>query len=225
MTPVAEPIVEREPERPVDIAPTPARRAAPREARESVIAADITITGKIDGTGHVRIATSPSTPAPNSRAVSGPTPSPSAGKSRATSRMPRTSRSFPAACSTATSKRGRSPSRRVRVCAAASNSVGVTSAISCHQRSRSRSVVTHRDHRSENPGRSNAHLPALPGSDSPEHERLSIVPEAPPLRAGQRWGHHRPHLLPPSCRRNHSTSERGGGLGVRSRDIDHERSW
>jgi len=28
----------------------------PREARESIIAADITITGKIDGTGHVRIA-------------------------------------------------------------------------------------------------------------------------------------------------------------------------
>ncbi|HEY7234432.1 MAG TPA: polymer-forming cytoskeletal protein [Gemmatimonadaceae bacterium] len=42
--------------RPVDIAPTPARRTAPREVKESIIAADINITGKIDGTGHVRIA-------------------------------------------------------------------------------------------------------------------------------------------------------------------------
>lgn len=33
-----------------------ARRTAPREAKESVIAADITISGKIDGAGHVRIA-------------------------------------------------------------------------------------------------------------------------------------------------------------------------
>ena len=52
-----EPAVQRETERPADIAPsaTP-RRSAPREAKESIIAADITITGKIDGTGHVRIA-------------------------------------------------------------------------------------------------------------------------------------------------------------------------
>jgi len=36
---------------------TAARQAAPRsEARESVIASDITIEGKIEGTGHVRIA-------------------------------------------------------------------------------------------------------------------------------------------------------------------------
>jgi cytoskeletal protein CcmA (bactofilin family) len=33
-----------------------ARRTAPREAKESVIASDITISGKIDGAGHVRIA-------------------------------------------------------------------------------------------------------------------------------------------------------------------------
>ena len=33
-----------------------ARRAAPRELKESVIAADISISGKIDGAGHVRIA-------------------------------------------------------------------------------------------------------------------------------------------------------------------------
>jgi len=58
MTPAAEPAVQREPDRPADIAPSTSttRRSVPREARESIIAADITITGKIDGTGHVRIA-------------------------------------------------------------------------------------------------------------------------------------------------------------------------
>ena len=54
MTP--EPAAKKEPELPADIAPQPARRAAPREAKESIIASDITITGKIDGAGHVRIA-------------------------------------------------------------------------------------------------------------------------------------------------------------------------
>lgn len=54
MTP--EPAVKREPELAPDVVPTPARRPAPRDAKESIIAADITITGKIDGTGHVRIA-------------------------------------------------------------------------------------------------------------------------------------------------------------------------
>jgi cytoskeletal protein CcmA (bactofilin family) len=42
-----------------DVAPisSVARRAtAPRESRESIIASDITIEGKIDGTGHVRLA-------------------------------------------------------------------------------------------------------------------------------------------------------------------------
>jgi cytoskeletal protein CcmA (bactofilin family) len=38
-----------------DISPSSARRAS-REMKESVIAAEITITGKIDGAGHVRIA-------------------------------------------------------------------------------------------------------------------------------------------------------------------------
>ncbi len=58
----AEPTLTREPEHPVEIAPSPApvRRQAPREAKESlqesVIASGITITGKIDGAGHVRIA-------------------------------------------------------------------------------------------------------------------------------------------------------------------------
>src|SRR3954453_14070851 len=54
MTP--EPTAKRETEVPADFTPTAARRTTPREARESVIASDITITGKIDGTGHVRIA-------------------------------------------------------------------------------------------------------------------------------------------------------------------------
>lgn len=49
-------VVKRETEYPADIAPSTARRVVPREAKESVIAADITITGKIDGAGHVRIA-------------------------------------------------------------------------------------------------------------------------------------------------------------------------
>lgn len=53
---VPESVMDREPDRPVDVAPAPARRPAPRDAKESVIAADITITGKIDGAGHVRIA-------------------------------------------------------------------------------------------------------------------------------------------------------------------------
>jgi cytoskeletal protein CcmA (bactofilin family) len=44
------------PEHAADIAPSAARRPAPREAKESIIAADITIAGKIDGSGHVRIA-------------------------------------------------------------------------------------------------------------------------------------------------------------------------
>jgi cytoskeletal protein CcmA (bactofilin family) len=54
MTP--EPALQKEADLPVDIVPSTARRTAPREAKESIIAADITITGKIDGTGHVRIA-------------------------------------------------------------------------------------------------------------------------------------------------------------------------
>jgi cytoskeletal protein CcmA (bactofilin family) len=51
-----EPAIKKEPERPADITPTTARRPAPRDAKESVIHADINITGKIDGAGHVRIA-------------------------------------------------------------------------------------------------------------------------------------------------------------------------
>src|SRR5437899_5582948 len=60
--PPAEPAVQRETEKlPADVvatapAATTTRRTAPREAKESIIAADINITGKIDGTGHVRIA-------------------------------------------------------------------------------------------------------------------------------------------------------------------------
>lgn len=51
-----EPALQKEPDHPVEPAPAPARRHTPREMKESVIAAGITITGKIDGAGHVRIA-------------------------------------------------------------------------------------------------------------------------------------------------------------------------
>jgi cytoskeletal protein CcmA (bactofilin family) len=60
MTP--EPVLKREPDFPLptnDIAPIssgPRRTTAPRESRESIIASDITIEGKIDGAGHVRLA-------------------------------------------------------------------------------------------------------------------------------------------------------------------------
>ena len=47
--------VKREPDFPADVAPSTARRTAPREARESIISSEITITGKIDGTGSVRL--------------------------------------------------------------------------------------------------------------------------------------------------------------------------
>lgn len=50
-----EPAVKRETDYPADVAPSTARRTAPREARESIISAEITITGKIDGTGSVRL--------------------------------------------------------------------------------------------------------------------------------------------------------------------------
>ena len=54
---VPEPTVKKESEYNIaDIAPTTTKRPAPREAKESVIYADINITGKIDGSGHVRIA-------------------------------------------------------------------------------------------------------------------------------------------------------------------------
>jgi cytoskeletal protein CcmA (bactofilin family) len=52
----SEPAVKREPEYPADIAPSTARRPVPREAKESVISAEISITGTINGSGHVRIA-------------------------------------------------------------------------------------------------------------------------------------------------------------------------
>ena len=56
MTP--EPVFKREPEFPAHVAPIPSapRRAASPESRESLIAADITIEGKIEGAGHVRLA-------------------------------------------------------------------------------------------------------------------------------------------------------------------------
>ena len=53
MTP--EPAIKREPDYTADITPQAPRRA-PRETKESVVAAEITFTGKITGAGHVRIA-------------------------------------------------------------------------------------------------------------------------------------------------------------------------
>jgi cytoskeletal protein CcmA (bactofilin family) len=53
----AEPAAQkREPEHTMDIAPQAPRRVAPREMKESIVAPEITITGKIVGAGHVRIA-------------------------------------------------------------------------------------------------------------------------------------------------------------------------
>jgi cytoskeletal protein CcmA (bactofilin family) len=52
----AEPVLKREPEAVMDIAPKATPRAASREMKESVVAPEITITGKIVGAGHVRIA-------------------------------------------------------------------------------------------------------------------------------------------------------------------------
>ncbi len=58
--PVAtEPAPKKEPEPRTDFAASSydlPRRAAEREAKESLIAADLTIEGKIEGAGHVRIA-------------------------------------------------------------------------------------------------------------------------------------------------------------------------
>src|SRR5439155_65511 len=52
------PVLKREPDFPPEIAPLPtiSRRAPVRESRESLIAGDITIEGKIEGAGHVRLA-------------------------------------------------------------------------------------------------------------------------------------------------------------------------
>lgn len=54
----ADPIVKRDDLTPIDAAPSfePRRPTPAREAKESVIGSDITIEGKIDGTGHIRIA-------------------------------------------------------------------------------------------------------------------------------------------------------------------------
>lgn len=56
-TPEPAPVVPRETAPPVDYAtPAPAYRAERSEAKESLIASDIAIEGKIEGSGHVRIA-------------------------------------------------------------------------------------------------------------------------------------------------------------------------
>lgn len=56
MTP--EPVFKREPDFSTEAAPIPSatRHSASRDARESVIAADIAIEGKIEGAGHIRLA-------------------------------------------------------------------------------------------------------------------------------------------------------------------------
>ena len=56
MTP--DPVLKKEPDYSPTVAPIPSgpRRAASLDARESIIASDITIEGKIDGAGHVRLA-------------------------------------------------------------------------------------------------------------------------------------------------------------------------
>jgi cytoskeletal protein CcmA (bactofilin family) len=59
LIPIApEPIQRKEAETPTDFSSTyeSQRRPAARETKESLIASDITIEGKIEGTGHVRIA-------------------------------------------------------------------------------------------------------------------------------------------------------------------------
>lgn len=47
--------VKRETDFPADVAPSTTKRTVPREAKESIISGEITITGKIDGAGHVRL--------------------------------------------------------------------------------------------------------------------------------------------------------------------------
>ena len=57
MTPSpAEATLKREPDPTPDIAPQAPRRVTAREAKESIIASELTITGTIVGSGHVRIA-------------------------------------------------------------------------------------------------------------------------------------------------------------------------
>lgn len=57
MTPTpAEANLKREPEPTPDIAPPASRRSTARDVKESIIAAELTITGTIVGSGHVRIA-------------------------------------------------------------------------------------------------------------------------------------------------------------------------
>ncbi|MBL8988594.1 MAG: polymer-forming cytoskeletal protein [Gemmatimonadales bacterium] len=57
-TPAAEPVLKKEPDHRIDAASVdlPKWNSGRTDAKESLIAADITIEGKIEGTGHVRIA-------------------------------------------------------------------------------------------------------------------------------------------------------------------------
>ena len=53
-----EPSIRKDEKTPIDptLAYDEPRRVAPRDGKESVIGADLTIEGKIDGAGHIRIA-------------------------------------------------------------------------------------------------------------------------------------------------------------------------
>ena len=53
-----EPIYKKEPEARIELASShnPVRRTPERELKESVIAAELTIEGKVEGSGHIRIA-------------------------------------------------------------------------------------------------------------------------------------------------------------------------
>ena len=57
-TPAAEPVLKKEPDHRIDAASVdlPKWNSGRTDAKESLIAADITIEGKIEGSGHVRIA-------------------------------------------------------------------------------------------------------------------------------------------------------------------------
>src|SRR5215207_793109 len=93
----------------------------------------------------------------------------------------------------ATSSRGRCPSLPARACAAARSSAGATRTRSRRPLRSPWSRVTRRESRSEALGRYDAHLSALPGGHPRERDGLSVVPQAPALRAGCRGA---THLLP-----------------------------
>jgi len=191
MTPPAEPAFKREPEPSMDIAPQAPRRVAPREAKESVVAAEITITGKIVGAGHVRIAgrfegdvhiqgdltiEQGAKLTGGVRAESVTIAGEVEGNIESAARVELQSTGI----INGDIKAGSLTVARARACAAARSSASATS------RRRPRlsrwSPVTRREHRSEDPGRNDTNLSALPGSRPRERGGMSVVPQAPSLR-------------------------------------------